>query len=85
MPSIIFRRALGMARAVARPPAGRTSGSLVAVDDRGRRHHPAQRLGAVAGGGDRVQLAGDAGGAVAAVVGAAGDPPQALLVEGVAG
>ena len=84
MPSIIFRRAPGIALAVARPPAGRTSGSRLPWMTVVGTSTLAQRLGAVAGGGDRVQLAEDPGGAVAAVVGAAGDVAQALLVERVA-
>ena len=36
MPSIIRSRAPGIARAVSRPPTGRTSGSVGAVDDQRR-------------------------------------------------
>ena len=85
MPSIICRRAPGIARAVARPPEGRTSGSLLPWMTVAGRSSLRSAAGAVAGGGDRVQLAGDAGRVVAAVVGAAGELAHALLVERVAG
>ena len=63
MPSIIRRRAPGIARAVARAAAGTDQRVAAAVDDEwSGRCTPPQRLGAVAGGGDRVQLAHDAGG-----------------------
>src|SRR5665811_2045813 len=57
----------------------------VAVQD-GRRQAQAFELGgAVAGGGDRVQLAGHAGAAVRAVVGGGGQLAEAGLVHRVAG
>ena len=72
MPSKMRRRESRIARAVARPASGRISGSLAPWMTVAGRRSLAQGRGAVAGGGDRVQLAGDAGAAVGAVVGGGG-------------
>ncbi len=85
MPSKMRRRESRIARAVARPPTGRISGSRLPCRTVAGRRSLSQRRGAVAGGGDRVQLAGDAGAAVGAVVGGAGQLAEVLLVHRVVG
>ena len=57
MPSIMSRRAPGMARAVARPPDGCDELVGGAVDDEGRGGDVAQLGGAVARGEDGGELA----------------------------
>ena len=85
MPSIIRRRAPGIALAVARPPAGRTSGSRVPWMTVVGNVEPSQGAGAVAGGGDRVQLAGDPGRRCGRGRRSGPAARAALLVERVAG
>ena len=85
MPSIIIRRAPGIAFAVARPPEGLTRGSRVPWMTAVGTWTAMQRLGAVAGGDDRVQLARHPRRRMAAVVGAGRHLADHVFFEGEAG
>ncbi len=82
MPSIIISSAPGIARAVARPPEGETSGSTLPWITSVGAVMRLELGGAVAGGDDRGELAPCPGAVELAVEGERGDPARALDVLG---